>query len=630
MKRYLNLLLVLIMHIAELYSQIRYPCDSIPTLLRAGAKAVIRSSQVKITVNNERQSLKEVKMVVTLLNEKAEDYLIVEIPYDDLRRVSSIKASAYDESGKLLWTLKKYEIYDMRDFGGPEVISDARKKVFEIPSYNYPFTISYSYEMSMEDLFLSPAVYLQQDDPTLSVEESGLQYIIPAGFEFNYKTLNLKSPTDSIQLKSKLYLTWREENLQAGRLRLFAPPLARKLPVVFATPLDFNLKGYKGSLDNWQKYGRWIGDLNEGRDFLDKVYEDRAKDLVRDIPDRKKKIKTLYEYMQKNTRYFLLAFGVGGYQPIPANDVAKNGYGDCKALSNYMKALLKAVGIESYYSLVRSGDGRWIQADFPGNQFDHVILCVPDNQDTIWLECTDQTSPFNYLGSFTCDRDVLAITPGGGKLLRTPAYGLDVNIINTVSDIALSGSGDATIRLEFEEHGLMYDDLFLVSESRPDQRKVWLASQFGYTAFDLKKEEFTFDREASIPIAKASFEIRLRDLAARSSRMMFIAPSFLSGLSYIMEDPTEVELDLAFQQNDSVRIEIPAGYNVEFLPGEKHIASKFGNYTNHISANGGYIYFIRKLSFNKASYSRETYPEFYNFITDIARADKEMVVLKAD
>jgi hypothetical protein len=630
MKRHIILFLILIVQITKLNSQISYPCDSIPTHLRAGARAVVRSSQVKITVNNERQSLMEVKGVVTLLNEKAEDYLIVEIPYDDLRRVSSIKASAYDESGKLVWNLKKYEIYDMRDFGGPEVISDTRKKVFEIPSYNYPFTISYSYQVSMEDLFLSPAVYLQQDDPALSVEESGLQYIIPAGFEFNYKTFNLKSPTDSFKLKGKLYLTWREENLQAERHRRFAPPLARKLPVIFSTPLEFNLKGYKGNLNSWEEFGRWFNNLNEGRDLLDKVYADKAIALVRDIPDRRKKIKTLYEYMQKNTRYFLLAFGVGGFQPIPANEVAKNGYGDCKALSNYMKALLKAVGIESYYTLVRSGAGQWIQPDFPGNQFDHVILCVPDNEDTIWLECTDQKSPFNYLGSFTCDRDVLAITPEGGRLIRTPPYGQDVNIINTISDIKLSSSGDATIRLEFEEQGLMYEDIFRVSERKPDQRKLWLASQVGYAAFDLKKEEFSFDREADIPVAKALFEIRLRDLAARSSNMLFIAPSFLSGLSYIMEDPTEVELGLAFQQNDSVRIEVPAGYKVEFLPVDKQVISKFGNYKNYFSVNGGYIYFTRKLSFNKARYSRETYPEFYHFITDIARADKEMVVLKKD
>ena len=135
-------------------------------------------------------------------------------------------------------------------------------------------------------------------------------------------------------------------------------------------------------------------------DILDKEYADKAVELVKNIPVRRDKIKALYEYMQKNTRYFSVSFGIGGYQPIPANEVAKNGYGDCKALSNYMKALLKTVGIESYYTLAKAGEYQYMQADFPSQQFNHVILCVPDNQEMIWLECTSQTKPFNYLGKF--------------------------------------------------------------------------------------------------------------------------------------------------------------------------------------------------------------------------------------
>ena len=417
MKKYILFVFAFVIITQTSTAQLMYPCDSIPPALRAGAKAVIRSKQVKITVKSEKQSEVERKTVITLLNDRAENMLIVSIPYDNMMQVSDISAKAWDETGNLIWILQKYNIRDMRDFMGPEFLSDSRKKAFEIPSYNYPFTISVSYKIKKPNYYLSSELFLQ-DDPEISVEQSGIQCIIPKGLNFNYKSLNLKNRVDSVRIKNNLCLTWQEESLPSARQRDFAPPLIKSLPVVYTAPENFDLSGYKGSFTSWQSYGNWINQLNAGRDVLNKENADKALAIVKNIQDRRDKIKALYEYMQKNTRYFLISFGIGGFQPMAANDVAKNGYGDCKALSNYMKALLRAVGIDSYYTLVKSGDNEYIHPGFPSNQFDHIILCVPDNNGMIWLECTSQSLPFNYLGSFTCDRDVLAITPDGGKLLQ--------------------------------------------------------------------------------------------------------------------------------------------------------------------------------------------------------------------
>ncbi len=570
----------------------------------------------------------EVKTVITLLNENAEDLLIVQIPYSGLTQVSSISATAWDGSGKLVWNLNKFNVRDMRDFQGPEYLSDSRKKAFEIPSYNYPFTISYSYKVRMPNYFLSTE-WSFQNDPEISVQQSGIQFVIPEESGMNYKELNLKNPIDSVKIGNRLYLTWQEENRAAIRERKYAPPLIRKLPVVYTAPVNFEIKGFKGTFQSWQAYGKWVQQLIDGRDVLDREYADKAMAIVKDIPERRDRIKALYEYMQKNTRYFYVGFGIGGAQPVPANEVAKNGYGDCKALSNYMKALLKSVGIESYYTLVKSGDYEFIQPDFPSDQFDHIILCVPDNQDMIWLECTSQTNPFNYLGSFTCDRDVLAITPEGGKLLHTPVYGLEYNKISTYAEISLLTSGDANIKIQYRQTGLMYDELFDISETRPDQRKIWLAAQFENAAFEIRKEEYSFEKNAPVPAATANFEIQMRDLSARSHNRLFVTPSFISRAHFILEDPGEIELKTDYQRHDSVRIEIPLGYNAEFIPENKTITSKFGSYSRHITRNGKFIYYTNNLVINKAVYPKETYPEFYDFMNEIALIDHQMLILQS-
>lgn len=67
-----------------------------------------------------------------------------------------------------------------------------------------------------------------------------------------------------------------------------------------------------------------------------------------------------------------------------------------------MFALLKAVGIPSYYAIVRGGENKEpADPEFPADPFNHIILCVPLKGDTTWLECTNTLKPFGKLGTFT-------------------------------------------------------------------------------------------------------------------------------------------------------------------------------------------------------------------------------------
>jgi hypothetical protein len=348
---------------------------------------------------------------------------------------------------------------------------------------------------------------------------------------------------------------------------------------------------------------------------------------VSGITDPTEKVKRIYEYMQAGTRYVAVYIGIGGWQPIPASEVAKNGYGECKALSNYMKSLLKAVGIESYYTLVRAGTNQDIMAEFPSQQFNHVILCVPIEKDTVWLECTSQDQPFGYLGSFTADRQVLLITPDGGKIVKTPALATEDNRITKYAKIEMVGLGDAKITMKLENNGFLYDALYNLSELGQHSQKEWITKYLHVNDFDVRKISFSFDKKI-IPSAMASMDLFIRNIAVRTEKRMFIPlQGFLSSFDFLPDFQENIKVTQGFTTCDSLEIILPVDYDIEQLPASYQYASAYGSYYSHAVLNKRKLLYTRKVVINEGTYPSDEYDSFREFINKAAANDRQRIIL---
>ena len=232
------------------------------------------------------------------------------------------------------------------------------------------------------------------------------------------------------------------------------PDFHKLAPCIIFGPTEFQMDDYKGNMSSWQEFGKFVYTLKQGRDVLPDPIKQKVHELTDGIPDIMNKIKTLYNYLQKNTRYISIQLGIGGWQPFDAKYVANKSYGDCKALTNYMFRLLKEAGIPSYYTLVRAGRNEgYITDDFPSQQFNHVILCIPLQKDMTWLECTSQTLPAGYLSDFTCNRYALLVNEEGGRLVRTITYGLKENLQNRRIGLVLNEEGTLDVKLQHDMAG---------------------------------------------------------------------------------------------------------------------------------------------------------------------------------
>ena len=113
-------------------------------------------------------------------------------------------------------------------------------------------------------------------------------------------------------------------------------------------------------------------------------------------------------------------------------------------------------------------------------------------KDTVWLECTSQTLPFNYLSSFTDDRYALLITPEGGKMVRTPEFKKSENVLSRSGSVIIHGQGASIFNISNSYSGYNYGDADLVFGNQAEEEmKRSLYSVLSFMILPYRAVSFT-------------------------------------------------------------------------------------------------------------------------------------------
>jgi transglutaminase-like putative cysteine protease len=622
------------MQLTTLHAQNQWATDKIPADLKEKAHAIIRTSETFFTVKNIGEAIEKNHIVITILDEQGLKYASQVVFYDKLNKINDLEGTLYDAKGEKVRRLKKDDTRDGSAVTDGTLFSDNRYKYAEFKYAVFPFTVEFSYETTSKNMLFYPTWFPQEDEENVSVESSLFKVKMPVGMELRYKMLNGMSNPNIEELADGKTYTWGVKGQKIYENELYAPASVLRGMGVLTAPCEFETEGYKGNAKTWKDLGDFDNLLAKNRDVLPENVKQEIQQLVAGITDPVLKTKKVYEYLQAKTRYISIQLGIGGWQPFEAKQVATTGYGDCKALSNYTQALLKNVGIPSHYVSIRAGAGqRDIQADFPSQQFNHAILCVPIKSDTIWLECTSQENPFGYLGTFTSDRYALLATPEGGKLVRTPSYKATDNQQIRRIEVNLADDGNATAEASTTYTGILQEDYASMKTqlSANDQKKA-LYKTIEIPSFELNNFSILEDKKR-IPSATVKLSLTVRKCASKSGTRMFLSPNLMSVENSIpptSEKPRvhEVELRNTYTETDTVSYVLPKNIQVEAKPEMTKFESKFGSYFADFQIKEGKLLYLRKFIRNKGKFPATAYVEMIDFYKKIAKADKMQVVLK--
>jgi len=610
---------------------ITYPVSNISEEFKKGANTVVRLSETTFTVESISKARLKNHIVITILNKKGEYASKKQVSYDKLLKLKYFKICIYDAEGKLIKKAKSSDIKDYSATSGGTLFDDNRVKYYEALQNKYPFTIEYEYEREYNGILNYPE-WRSINAYKRSVEKSEFTVHVPEKLELRSKTYHFNGEHHKSSSDGIVTYNWSVNSIKAFKSEPFSPDFNEIVARVVTAPVVFEMEGYKGSQDSWENFGKWDYQLIKDRDILPIETINKIKELTTTCNSNHEKIAVLYQYMQSKTRYVGIQLGIGGWQPFPAESVDKLGYGDCKALTNYMKSLLKVVNIPSNYTSVRAGSGKhYFDKDFVKNQFNHIILMVPLAQDTIWLECTSQTSPCGFLGSFTNDRDVLVHSKDGGKLIHTPLYSSNQNTQTTSANVIIESTGNAIANVITNYKGLQYENIESIYDDGPEDQKKSLYKSIKLSDFKIDKLKIKQVKKR-IPESELELELNIKNYLSKAGERLFLRLNLMNRKTYIpkklKERKTPIVLNYPYIDTDTIQYTLPENLIVEKLPKEVNLDTEFGKYNTQIKLKENKITYIRNYKMHKGQFTPDKYEALRKFYKAIVRADKAKLILK--
>jgi transglutaminase-like putative cysteine protease len=607
-----------------------YSALLIPDSLLKDSRAVQREEDIQLEIKSPSRAIIRRRHVYTILNESADSKGFYGSVYNKFHSINSISGTLYDAMGKELKHVKKKDMSDGSNVSEDNLIDDSRYKAYDFYYRTYPYTVAFEEEDELNGILGFPN-WSPLSSSGISTQHSKYTVIAPKDYQVRYKLVNYAAKPVITESGDKRIYTWEVADLPARFMERSGPEWEEIAPHVLLAPSDFEADGYKGNMSTWENYGKFINQLRVGRDALPENIKKKVHELTDNLKDSRQKVYALYDFLQKNTHYISIQLGIGGWQPFPAEYVATKLYGDCKALSNYMVALLKEAGITGKYVEIWSGkDAPDLVEDFPCSQGDHVISCVPLGKDTIWLECTSQTESPGYMGSFTGERKAILIDESGGHIVRTPSYSSTDNLQSRVVTATISGEGNLDADVNTIYSGIRQEGPHDLMNASGDQREKYLNRILNLPTYNVEKSHYV-EQRGSLPVMKEYLHVLSPGYASVSGKRLFITPNLFNKSGARLPADSARKYDFVYKEGykeiDSITLSIPAGYSPESIPQDVHIDTKFGRYNASVKVQGDKITYYRSNEKIGGRFPASDYAGIVKFYEQLYKADHSRVVL---
>lgn len=427
-------------------------------------------------------------------------------------------------------------------------------------------------------------------------------------------------------------------------------PTVRSLAAYVAVkygPATASAGAWFRNFDTWTDVSRWYAELADPQAAPDDAVALKARELTAGAKTELEKIRAVGRYVQ-NLQYVSIQVGIGGWRPHAATHVFARQYGDCKDKATLMRAMLRALRLESYAVLINSGDRTRVREEWvsPG-QFNHCIIAVRVSDETkaasvvrhptlgrlLIFDATDPSTPVGDLPDDEQGSFALVAAGDAGALLRMPVTPPEENMLSREVEAGLAADGSLTASLRERREGQSAADARRMFKglAPSDYTRViehWVSR--GATGARFSKIEPT-DAHAE---GRFTLDVEFTAAAYAQSmqgRLLVFNPAVLARAGTVRLSAAGTrKYPLVLESNafaETARFKLPAGFDVDEVPDPVKIDSEFGSYTASYEVRDGQLLYTRKFVQRAATIPADRYADARAFFGRVRASEESPVVL---
>lgn len=590
-------------------------------------KAVVEDYSTDIICDKLTHAVMHFKKTTTILHESASDFGFFSCTCSKSNQLISFKGQVTDASGNII---RKMKIKDLKKTEySPYLAIDDYIMYLEYTPSSFPVTVTYEWELDCKDNLVEFPPFCPQTDYNVDVKRAAYHLAAPQELGVRYVFKNISQPAEVYKNKAGAQVISLEmTDIPRVKKIPYTRPIYDRVPIAYFAPSLFVYYETQGSLSNWKEFGMWQFGMLRGRDALPEDIRNEIHQLTDSLGDDRQKVEAIYNLLGKKTRYVAILFGIGGQRPASAIDVCSSGYGDCKGLTNFMRAMLQEVGITSNYTTI-STRNRQLLKDFASvGQMNHVILQVPIKNDTIWLECTNPQLPFGYVHGDIAGHDAIEVSRAGGRLVHIPAYPDSTNLARNQIRLQLDGSGIADIDVSSVFYNLRMESRIPVYKMGRDEQKKAILRMLYAPQAEIDKSEFKMEG----PVLSLDAHVRSKNYTTATGKRLFVPVCPIrrdTSIPAVDEERLEdFYIETGYCDEDEIIITLPEGSEIEATPSDVIINESFASFHSIIKRKGSQIIITNRLLVKSGTYDKSSYSRFIEFMKRVNTAYGQKVVLK--
>ena len=581
---------------------------------------------------DDKKGVRELYYRIKIFNEEGRQYANIEIPY---RRgsveVKDIAARTVQPDGRIV------------EFHGAifeKTLARTRKrrvlaKTFTLPEVQPGSIIEYRYKLKNKKGHTFGRIWFLQEP--LFVREARLA-LVPGRAALRMFP-RLLPPHSRFHEDDDGILRMMLRDLPAFERESYMPPeqeLKMRIHVIYGGPGEMHPDFY------WESnFGEGIAKFTN--DFIGKPKKFRAivQQLVSPQDPPETKLRKLYEAVQDRIRNLSYEETYSKKERKrekmkerkSARDVWKYGYGNAWEIAALFAALCRAAGFTADTVFTSQRDDHFFEKNLPDStQLDGEIVVVDLPEGPRYFDPGTRFAPFGQLSWENQGTSGLRTRKKRAEFLTTPLSRAEENIRHRRITVELQPDGAAHVRVVVQYTGQRAmerkNDFFeLSSEQREHKLREELEKLF--PAAQVKEITWKgLDRPDDAVEFSYTFEIP--DCALVLGSRLLVQPALFASQSSFRHWKRKhpVYFRFPYSHVEEVRVVLPEGFEVEYLPVGADKSTPLGRYEVEVSNEGDTVLYRKKVTVQGIIYRADSYEALKGHFDTIQAGGQLHLVLR--